>query len=63
MTNATLERVGRSERVDDIVITLRQGIDCEPGEHFGPSAPHMVERGADHERLADAAMYAITGTG
>ena len=53
MTNATLERAGRSERVDHRSYE-RQGIDKEPGEHFGPSAPHMVERGEDHERLAAA---------
>ena len=54
MTNATLERAGRSERVDHRSYE-RQGVDREPGEHFGPSAPHMVERGDDHERLAGAA--------
>jgi hypothetical protein len=54
MTNAALERAGRSERVDHRSY-VRQGIDREPGEHFGPSAPYMVDRGVDHERLDDAA--------
>ncbi|MEP7305216.1 MAG: MobA/MobL family protein [Acidobacteriota bacterium] len=54
MTNAALERAGRSERVDHRSYA-RQGVDREPGEHFGPSAPHMVVRGEDHERLAGAA--------
>ena len=54
MTNDTLERAGRSERVDHRSYE-RQGIDREPGEHFGPSAPHMVERGDDHDRLEGAA--------
>ena len=54
MTNDTLERTGRSERVDHRSYE-RQGVDREPGEHFGPSAPHMIERGADHDRLEGAA--------
>ena len=54
MTNATLERAGRSERVDHRSYG-RQGVDKDPGEHFGPSAPYMVERGADHDRLEGAA--------
>jgi hypothetical protein len=54
MTNATLERSGRSDRVDHRSYA-RQGVDREPGEHYGPSAPHMVRRGEDHERLDGAA--------
>jgi hypothetical protein len=54
MTNFALERAGRPERVDHRSYE-RQGVDREPGEHFGPSAPHMVLRGEDHERLAGAA--------
>jgi hypothetical protein len=54
MTNAALERAGRSERVDHRSYE-RQGVDKEPGQHFGPSAPHMVVRGEDHERLVGAA--------
>ena len=37
LTNETLERCGRSERVDHRSYE-RQGIDREPGEHYGPSA-------------------------
>jgi hypothetical protein len=53
MTNRTLERLGREERVDHRSY-VRQGIDREPGQHFGPAAAHMAGRGVDHERLADA---------
>lgn len=53
MTNRTLERLGREERVDHRSYA-RQGIDREPGQHFGPAAAHMAGRGAEHERLADA---------
>jgi hypothetical protein len=54
MTNATLERCGRTERVDHRSYA-RQGVDREPGRHYGPSAAYMVQRGEDHERLNDAA--------
>jgi MobA/MobL family protein len=54
VTNATLERCGRQERVDHRSYE-RQGIDREPGEHFGPCAAHMVSRGRDHDRLETAA--------
>jgi hypothetical protein len=52
LTNATLERCGRQERVDHRSYE-RQGIDREPGEHFGPGAAHMVSRGRDHDREED----------
>jgi len=53
LTNATLERCGRQERVDHRSYE-RQGIDREPGEHFGPGAAHVVSRGRDHGRLETA---------
>jgi hypothetical protein len=54
LTNATLERLGRPERVDHRSYE-RQGLDREPGEHYGPSAAHRVGRGDTHDRLDDAA--------
>ena len=57
LTNATLERCGRHERVDHRSYE-RQGVDREPGEHFGPGAAHMVSRGEDHERLENSAALA-----
>ncbi len=57
LTNEALERAGRSERVDHRSYE-RQGLDREPGEHFGPAAAHIVGRGQDHERLGDAATRA-----
>jgi MobA/MobL family len=59
LTNRTLERNGRSERVDHRSYE-RQGIDREPGQHFGPAAAHMVARGGEHHRLIDAAEAAAT---
>jgi hypothetical protein len=57
LTNATLERCGRHERVDHRSYE-RQGIDREPGEHFGPAAAHVVARGQSHDRLEAAATIA-----
>lgn len=54
LTNQMLQVSGREERVDHRSYE-RQGIDREPGEHYGPGAAHMAGRGVDHERLADAA--------
>jgi len=54
LTNAMLEARGRAERVDHRSYT-RQGIDREPGRHYGPAAPHVVGRGEPHERLDVAA--------
>ena len=55
LTNQLLEGRGRAERVDHRSYT-RQGVDREPGEHYGPAAAHMVGRGLDHERLREAAV-------
>ncbi len=57
LTNETLERAGRPERVDHRSYE-RQGIEREPGEHYGPSAAHMAGRGDDHDRLDHAASLA-----
>ena len=57
LTNATLERLDRPERVDHRSYE-RQGIDQEPGEHYGPSAAHVVGRGDEHDRLEAAASRA-----
>lgn len=54
LTNEALARAGSDVRVDHRSYE-RQGIDQEPGEHYGPAAPHMLERGAEHERF-DAAV-------
>ena len=54
LTNEKLAQAGRSERVDHRSYE-RQGIDRQPGEHYGPSAAHMAGRGDDHERLEFAA--------
>lgn len=57
LTNAKLEERGREERVDHRSYE-RQGIDREPGRHYGPAAAHMSARGLDHERLVEAAAIA-----
>jgi hypothetical protein len=54
LTNTMLEARGRNEQVDHRSY-VRQGIEREPGRHYGPSAPHLVGRGESHERL-DAAV-------
>jgi hypothetical protein len=54
LTNKTLARVGRDERVDHRSYE-RQGIDREAGRHYGPSAAYVVSRGATHDRLEVAA--------
>jgi hypothetical protein len=48
-----LAKAGRSERVDHRSYE-RQGVDRQPGEHYGPSAAHMAGRGDDHDRLESA---------
>jgi hypothetical protein len=53
LTNAALERRGHHQRVDHRSYQ-RQGVDREPGEHYGPGAAHMVARGLEHERLENA---------
>jgi hypothetical protein len=55
-----LERRGREERVDHRSYE-RQGIDREPGEHYGPSAAHVVARGDQHERFDEAVSQADDG--
>jgi hypothetical protein len=49
-----LQAGGRDERVDHRSYE-RQGVDREPGEHYGPAGAHMTGRGVDHERLRRAA--------
>jgi hypothetical protein len=55
LTNQMLEARGRDERVDHRSYA-RQGVDREPGEHYGPAAAHMTGRGLDHDRLREAAV-------
>jgi hypothetical protein len=50
LSNSALERAGRGERVDHRSYD-RQGVDREPGEHYGPAAAHMVGRDDDHDHL------------
>jgi hypothetical protein len=59
LTNEVLERNGRADRVDHRSYE-RQGIDREPGQHYGPAAAHMTRDGVDHERLREAAEAADT---
>lgn len=59
LTNNMLERNGRGDRVDHRSYE-RQGIDREPGVHFGPAAAHIASRGDQHERLTEAAEAAAT---
>jgi hypothetical protein len=54
LTNQMLQARGREERVDHRSCQ-RQGVDREPGEHYGPAAAHMAGRGVHHERLTGAA--------
>jgi hypothetical protein len=54
LTNKTLERCGRAERVDHRSYERQGTFDREPGEHYGPSAAHMAGRGEDHDRLDNA---------
>jgi hypothetical protein len=55
LTNQMLQAHGREERVDHRSYE-RQGIEREPGEHYGPAGAHMAGRGLDHERLGEAAV-------
>jgi hypothetical protein len=54
LTNKTMARLGREERVDHRSYE-RQGVDQEGGQHYGPKAAHMVARGQSHDRLESAA--------
>lgn len=60
LTNQMLDARGRAERVDHRSYA-RQGVDREPGEHYGPAAAHMASRGRDHERLRDASASLDVG--
>ena len=55
MTNKVLAEHGRAERVDHRSFE-RQGVDRDPGRHFGPAAAYMASKGLDHERLMDSAQ-------
>lgn len=55
LTNQTLERLGREERVDHRSYE-RQGRDDQPGRHFGPAAAHLVSRGRAHDGIEGAAQ-------
>jgi hypothetical protein len=57
LVNETLKGRGRDERVDHRSLA-RQGIDREPGEHYGPAAAHLAEREWPHDRLEGAARDA-----
>ena len=58
LTNKTLERLGREGWVDHRSYA-RQGVDQDPGRHFGPAAAHVISRGQHHDRL-DSAVNAVT---
>ncbi|MEQ1907680.1 MAG: MobA/MobL family protein [Vicinamibacterales bacterium] len=55
LTNQVLADRGRSERVDHRSYA-RQGIDREPGSHFGPAAAHLLHKGRGHDRLEQSAQ-------
>ncbi|MFN7980715.1 MAG: MobA/MobL family protein [Vicinamibacterales bacterium] len=54
LTNKVLAERGRDERVDHRSYA-RQGIDREPGIHFGPAAAHLFQKGRSHDRLEESA--------
>ncbi|MGH9410707.1 MAG: MobA/MobL family protein, partial [Vicinamibacterales bacterium] len=56
LINEKLAERGRTERVSHESYA-RQGVDREPGQHYGPSAASVVGRGDAHERL-EAALAA-----
>ena len=56
LVNEKLEERGRADRVTHQSYE-RQGVDREPGRHYGPSAAPVVGRGQTHERL-EAALAA-----
>ena len=53
LVNQKLEERGFAERVDHRSYE-RQGLNREPGTHYGPSASHLVARGDSHDRLESA---------
>ena len=57
LTNARLDHAGRQERVDHRSYE-RQGVDREPGHHYGPAAAHMMTRSEPHDRLTAVAEVA-----
>src|SRR5262245_46020262 len=57
LVNSRLQQLGRAERVDHRSYE-RQGLDVEPGRHYGPAAAYMASRGIDHDRLDEAAAVA-----
>jgi hypothetical protein len=52
LINRTMQARGRSDRVDHRSFA-RQGIDRESGQHFGPAAAHLLQKGREHDRLED----------
>jgi hypothetical protein len=60
LTNKSLERLGREERVDHRSY-VRQGVDQNPGRHFGPAAAHMISRGQHHDRI-ESAVNTVTNS-
>ena len=61
LTNKTMARLGREERVDHRSYE-RQGIDQEAGEHFGPKAAHMVARGEGHDASKPLRQWSTRGS-
>ena len=55
LTNQVLEERGREERVDHRSYA-RQGVDREPGSHFGPAAAHLLNKGRGHDGLQQSAQ-------
>ena len=55
-TNQMLRARGREERVDHRSYE-RQGIDRDPGRHYGPAAAYMTARGREHDRLEEAVAH------
>jgi hypothetical protein len=56
LVNDALKQAGRDDRVDHRSYE-RQGIEREPGEHFGPAAASMLDRAGAHDRLEGAAQH------
>jgi hypothetical protein len=54
LTNEMLASRGRPDRVDHRSYA-RQGIEREPGRHFGPAAAHLIAKDRPHEPLAQSA--------
>ena len=55
LTNQVLAGRGRDERVDHRSYA-RQGVDREPGLHFGPAAAHLLHKGRGQNRLEQSAQ-------